>query len=275
DYYNGQDGENFDPLLIENNYWEQGDPDSSRKNVTETGNRLISALSQVPRSVIENAGIEPKYRRILAETYAKSSAPESPSRVGAVSGKNSAYIVWNPPVFDGGSPMQSYTVTANNGAQTTISVAEFMKKAYVEMPGLTSGREYTFTVEARNANGASPPSLPSLPIRIRTEPRIPAAAPASVKAYPGHKMASIHFRAPARNRNEEQDAPILGYIVTVNPAGRKVVFEGRPALVLGGRHTTFYVIAGLRSGHTYTFSIAAMTPAGTGAAATSAPVTIQ
>jgi hypothetical protein len=50
--------------------------------------------------------------------------------------------------------------------------------------------------------------------------------------------------------------------VTVNPGGRKVMFNGRGAVSLDGTHTTFSVIDGLKVGATYTFGVTAVTPTG-------------
>ena len=48
DYYDGQHGENFDPLDISNNWWQQGDRDSDKEQVRVQGNRIIYSLSEVP-----------------------------------------------------------------------------------------------------------------------------------------------------------------------------------------------------------------------------------
>jgi hypothetical protein len=56
DYYDGQDGKSYDPLTIENNYWQQGDKDGVTRNVTERGNRLINSLSEAPAEILEQRG---------------------------------------------------------------------------------------------------------------------------------------------------------------------------------------------------------------------------
>jgi len=58
DYYDGQDGTNNDPRAIENNYWQQGDDDSSSRNVTVSGNHLIARLNEVPQTIISAAGLD-------------------------------------------------------------------------------------------------------------------------------------------------------------------------------------------------------------------------
>ncbi len=275
DYYDGQDGKNFDPLAIENNYWQQGGRDTSQGNVIEEGNHLIDALSQAPKEILDSAGLEPQYRHILNDRFGRTSAPEPPSRVAAAAGNGAAYVTWSPSVFEGGEPVRSYTVTASNGAQASISAADFLTNAYVEIPNLTNGNEYTFTVVATNSTGVTVPSLPSLPISVSNAPAATPAAPANAFALPGVGMASIHFQAPPQNRDREGADPIIAYAVTVNPGGRKVIFKGRRVLVLEGRHTTFDVVDNLKKGETYTFSVAAVTPGGEGAGTATKPVTIQ
>jgi len=58
------------------------------------------------------------------------------------------------------------------------------------------------------------------------------------------------------------------------PGGRKVMFTGRPVLVLGGRHVTFDVVDGLEKGKTYTFDVAAVNEAGEGPARSTKPITV-
>jgi hypothetical protein len=60
----------------------------------------------------------------------------------------------------------------------------------------------------------------------------------------------------------------------VNPGGRKVMFTGRNIVVLEGTHSTFNVVDGLTSGASYSFSVAAVNPAGEGEPTVVGPVTI-
>ncbi|MBV9084555.1 MAG: fibronectin type III domain-containing protein [Acidobacteriaceae bacterium] len=88
------------------------------------------------------------------------------------------------------------------------------------------------------------------------------------------KTVSIHFRAP-QETEAARKPPIIGYAVTVNPGGRTVLFRRCRVVVLEGRHTTFDIVDRLESGKTYTFSVAAVSPAGEGPAVTTRPVTIH
>ena len=279
DYYNEQDGSDFDPLAIEDNYWQQGDPDSSRQNVTEAGNHLIDALSQVPASVLHSAGLDAPSSTSLEQRYTalvRPRAPRPPSRVAAAPGNGFAEVTFNPPVDDGNAPVTSYTVTASTGAQATISAADFARMAYLHVSGLPNDRPVTFTVTAANAAGVSESSLPSLPITPSANAMQPPPPPAHVSAEPGEDgRVSIHFQAPADEQKESDAGAITSYVVLIHPGDRKVTFTGRAVLTLPGtRHTTFQVISGLAPG-TYTFSVSAVNDAGAGHPGETQPVTIR
>jgi len=279
DYYDGQDGSNYDPLDVEGNYWQQGDADSSRKNVTVKDNHIIALLSQAPRSILENAGPEPEWKTALERRYARImplTAPEPPSRVAAAAGDGFAYVTFSPPVNNGGSAIHSYTVTASTGEKVHESAADFGNLAYLRFPGLRNGDPVTFTVEATNDHGTSEPSLPSYAVTPQQQTVQPPDAPDGVSAYPDdHGEVSIHFKAPANEQRRGDYSPITAYLVTVQPAGRKVTFTGRNVLTLPStRHTTFDVISGLMPG-TYTFEVQAVNEAGPGAAAVTKPVAVR
>ncbi|WP_223199286.1 right-handed parallel beta-helix repeat-containing protein [Solihabitans fulvus] len=56
---------NYDPLDLEGNYWETGPADYNQKAVTIKGNHVITGPSQIPASIIANAGLESAYTGIL------------------------------------------------------------------------------------------------------------------------------------------------------------------------------------------------------------------
>jgi hypothetical protein len=276
-YYDGRDGKTRDPLNILDNYWQQGDADSSKDDVTERGNHLINGLNQAPAAILEAAGLEKEWRPLLERKFGPASAPESPGRVAAFGGNGYALVTWSPPVYEGEAAVRSYTVTASSGAKVTVSAADYLATTYVKVPGLANGSDYTFTVTATNANGESPASLPSRAVVVRDQAIPLPAPPAKVSALGGPGgMVSIHFQDPAAVDKKAPGLPVLAYAVTVNPGGRKVMFTGRNVISLEGTtHTTFSVIDGLKPGETYTFSVAAVNPAGEGAAAVTNEVKLR
>jgi hypothetical protein len=267
DYYDGQTGSNYDNFLFEGNYWQQGDPDSSKQNVTLRHNHLINSLHQVPKNILLGAGLDRGYEGILTRTFGKPAAPEAPNRVAASAGNGFVLLAWNPPAFEGGAPIDSYLVTSSKGQTMSVSAADFRSNAFVKFSGLENAAAYTFTVSARNAVGLGVPSLPSLPVTCKAAAITPPGAPQAVSANYADGMASIHFQAP----EDEGGSPILAYAITVQPGGRKVTFAGRAAITLSGTHKTFTVVDGLEKGKPWTLQIAAINAAGEGAKAVVPP----
>ncbi len=269
DYYNANDGRIFDAFDCEDNYWQQGGQDSSGESVTLKGNRLISTLEQAPQTLLRNAGLQPAFKDILSRQFGHPAAPEPPSRVAAAAGDGFALVSWNPPVAEGGAPVESYTVRSSARGQVSVSDADFRAKGYIEMRGLDNGREYAFTVEARNANGTSAPSLPSANVVPRPRTLQLPAAPDRAYAEPGDGMASVHFRGPS----SAGGSPITHYVITIQPGGRPVVVTRRCGRTLGGRPSTVGGVDGLENGRRYTFEVAAANLAGLGPPAATRPVT--
>jgi hypothetical protein len=266
-YYPGEGG-GEDYFDFQNNYWQQGDPDSSRENVTLKNNHMISSLDQVPAKILDAAGLEPAYKDILNKQFSGPSAPEAPMRVAVAPGNGFVLVAWNPPNFEGGAPVISYTVISSSGDKQTLSADDFKKDGYLKFNGVDNGKTYTFAVTAENANGSSPSSMSSAPVMPSTKAIQPPDAPATASAFIHDGIASVHLSPPA----DDGGSPVLAYAVTVNPGGRKVVFTGRKFLVLASNHMTFDVVDGLEDGKTYTFDVAAVNMAGTGAATTTRPV---
>jgi hypothetical protein len=271
-YYDGNDGSTWDYFDFEDNYWQQGDPDGSIKNVTLKNNHIIGKLDEAPAEILQNAGLEPKFKDILKKSFCVPSAPEPPKRAGAFVGNGFALVAWNPSVFDGGAPVLSYTATSSTGEKATISAADFAKQGYVKIPNLSKADSYSFSVTASNANGISSPSLPSASVSLDSQPIQPPEAPDSVEAVAGNGRATIIFKNAKGEKGKGKNDPLLAIEVTVNPGGRKASFSG-PSL-LGG-HFSFVVVEGLENGKTYTFDVAWVNPAGAGPAKSSEPLTID
>jgi len=176
-------------------------------------------------------------------------APSSPVMQSAVAGNAQATVDFGAPVFDGGSPITSYTVTSAPGGITAVGTA-----SPITVTGLTNGQAYTFTVTATNAIGTSPPSAPSNAVTPATVPD----APTAVTGMAGNKQATVTFTAPAFDGG----SPILSYTATSSPDGKTAT----------GASTTL-TVNGLTNGQVYTFTVTATNAVGTGPPSTpSAPV---
>ncbi|HEY0308101.1 MAG TPA: right-handed parallel beta-helix repeat-containing protein [Acidobacteriaceae bacterium] len=261
DYYDGGKGDQNDPLAIEDNWWEQGDPDSSNKQITIKGNHIITALAQAPAALLDSAGLESNFRAIATPPALKT-ASEPPSSVSAFATQADAYITWRPPVFDGGSPITRYIVSSDDGLTATIFATDFDRLSYARVHLAPSTKSRVFTVAAVNAAGTSVISLPSLPVSTRTEPLALPDAPQAVSVHVEGSRASIHFGAP-----KEHGGEVLAYVVMVDSDANQQTFTGHRLITLQGRHRTFVTLDGLPPGKTHRFGVAAVNPSGMGAVA--------
>ncbi len=98
-------------------------------------------------------------------TAVETVVPDAPTGVTATPGDASALVGWTPPGSDGGSAIDSYTVTCTatgNGDDTRSATVDGTTTS-AQVGGLTNDVEYTCTVTAHNVNGDSEPSDPSAP----------------------------------------------------------------------------------------------------------------
>ena len=84
--------------------------------------------------------------------------PGAPTGATAVGGNAQATVSWTAPASDGGSAIDSYTVTASPGGQTCPWTTGPLSCV---VSGLANGTPYTFTVKAHNALGTGPASSAS------------------------------------------------------------------------------------------------------------------
>src|SRR5262249_44692199 len=85
--------------------------------------------------------------------------PGAPTGVAATTISTDAIVTFTPPAADGGSAITSYTVTVSPGGRTVTGTA-----SPIDVPGLTNGVTYAFTVTATNSVGRSAASSPSNPV---------------------------------------------------------------------------------------------------------------
>jgi hypothetical protein len=71
-------------------------------------------------------------------------------------------VYFTPPASDGGSAILSYIVTSDPGGIVATG-----SKSPIAVGGLTTGKSYTFTVEAKNAVGIGPASAVSNTVTVR------------------------------------------------------------------------------------------------------------
>jgi hypothetical protein len=262
---------NNDPTLVKDNWWEEGTSDGDNKGLVTTGNKIMAAPSDVPPEILGDAGLEPAYRGLLNRSVGAVSTPQAPSRVGtSTAGADALYVTFNPSFVDGGSPVTGYTARAYDASghqvgEQAIGAAEFKRTAVVRIGGLPApAGPLTVTVSASNAHGTSAPSLASLPLTPTAVTVLPGA-PTGPKLRAASTAATVAWTPPTATG----DAKVVGYRVTVSDGRAPIDVTGRDVLV--GQPSAkgmFRVIGGLRPGTAYTVTIATVTAAGTGPAAT-------
>ena len=203
-------------------------------------------------AAVNGAGTGPRSAPSKPATPRAATAPTAPSALTATAGYQSATVGWSPPTSDGGSPVTTYTVTAQPGA-VTVSTDGSARQAL--LTGLTNGASYTVSVAAGNAAGAGPtattgPVTPKITV---------ASAPAGLQtSSSGNGAVALAWAAPS----SDGGTAVTGYTVTAAPGG---AVQTLPA---GATSTS---VAGLTPGTAYTFTVTATNARGAGAPATSGP----
>jgi titin len=184
-------------------------------------------------------------------TVMPAGAPSVPTGVSATAADQQATVSWIAPA-NGGSAITSYDVRySTNGGTSWTSAGIAYGGSPALLTGLTNGASYLFEVAAINDIGTSSYSAPSAAV-------MPAAAPDAVTdltASRDNAKATLSWTEPAAN-----GAPIKSYVVeytTDNAVHWTTVtgsFTGSPVTV-----------GGLTNGTSYTFAVAAVNAAGTGA----------
>jgi Fibronectin type III domain len=95
------------------------------------------------------------------EVYAVPTKPDKPLEVTAEAGDGSATVSWQPPEPDRGAPISEYVVTPYHEGTALDPTTVDGDVTSVEVPDLTAGEPYTFTVTADSLVGTGPESLPS------------------------------------------------------------------------------------------------------------------
>jgi Fibronectin type III domain len=158
----------------------------------------ITTVTGNPTVVVGGLQVGTSYTFTAHATNAVGSGPESlpsnsvvPAPVGipsppvtpaAAPNNQMAFVSFSPPFTDGGSPIASYTVTAQPGGITATDT-----QSPILVMGLTNGTRYTFTVTATNtAGGTSQPSQPTSPVT----PRVPSGPPPANDNFANAKAIS-------------------------------------------------------------------------------------
>ena len=175
--------------------------------------------------------------------------PTAPRGPAATPGNTTLALSWTAPVSANGSPITGYVVTPYvNGVRGAPRVLNSAKTTQT-LSGLTNGRTYVFRVAAMNTVGTGIPSSPTTPVTVGTPTR-----PTALIATKGVALAILKWATPTSNNGSS----ITGYVI-------KPYIEGvaQPPRSFASTVTT-QTVAGLISGTSYTFKVAATNGNGVG-----------
>ena len=165
------------------------------------------------------------------------SPPSEPQNLAGLAGDGSARISWSPPTSDGGSPIQSYLVSAPPGSATCTAATGLS----CVLPGLTNATRYTVRVTATNSAGAG---LPSTSIRVTPHP-VPLG-PTSVHVVPAPEALVVSWVAPTSTA-----APLVAsYVATTSPGGFKCTTSQITCTIRGLIDGTSYSVSVVSVGAT-------------------------
>ena len=174
--------------------------------------------------------------------------------------KASAKLTWEPPEFDGGSPITGYIIERQNGFSSRWSklTKEPITEQQLEMTDLREKEQYDLRVSAVNAAGISKPSP--------TTGKFTAKDPFEKPGKPGTPevgeitkgVATLNWKAP----ESDGGAEITNYIVEMRVNRGKWAVVNKDETV---PDTTFQV-QGLKEGEEVEFRVTAENKAGPGPA---------
>ena len=178
--------------------------------------------------------------------------PGAPTSLSGTAGDTQAALSWSAPSSNGGASVTGYVVewTPAGGSASTVSTGS-ASTSYTKT-GLTNGTAYSFTVAAINAIGTGTASSSA-----SATPRTVPGQPTGLSATPGNAQVSLVWTAPSSNGG----SAITGYSIS---------YSGGTITTGTGTSTT---VTGLTNGTQYSFTVAAVNVAGTGAASGSASAT--
>jgi uncharacterized repeat protein (TIGR01451 family) len=182
--------------------------------------------------------------------------PATPVNVSALATAGAATVNWIP--TPNGQSISSFvvrTLLANGAASgvpdfTVNQASNGIAPNSATISGLTNGVTVEFAIQACNASGCSPFSIPSGPVtpQVLTVP----GTPTGLVASNGNASAALAWTAPANSGG----TLITSYTVTATPGALKLTV---PASQTGVNFT------GLTNGTTYSFTVHATNAVGSGA----------
>jgi hypothetical protein len=243
------------------NWTRYADAVSPSTTVVVTG--LTNGTTYVFRVAAVNAVGQGSFSAV--STPLTPSAPAGPpTGVAGVPGNAQVGLTWTAPTDTGGTAIVDYVVQYRVnvvGSQWVTFTDGTSAATTATVTGLANGTAYVFRVAAVNAAVAGPYSVASAPVTPRTLP----TAPRNLTRTVGDTQVSLTWTAPSSNGG----LPITDYVVQFSSTNGTSWTTFTDGVSTG----TTATVTGLTNGTTYIFRVAAITGAGTGPYAVSAPAT--
>ncbi|MFN8040317.1 MAG: fibronectin type III domain-containing protein [Acidimicrobiales bacterium] len=145
--------------------------------------------------------------------------PSAPLAVQAIPASTRATVSWSPPLDDGGTPIESYTVVSVPWGRTCTWTAGPLQ---CTVTGLFDGVEYRFLVIATNGTGSGPPSALSAPVTANPVSFVPTGPTRAVDSRLGLGTAASPW-GPSETRvvpgaPPEADVAVVLNVTAVHPS---------------------------------------------------------
>jgi hypothetical protein len=187
-------------------------------------------------------------------------APDAPLQPLAVAGTARVTLVVGAP-GDGGSPITGYNASCDSSDGGVAGTGSAVSPVIVVAP-LSSGKSYTCTVTATNADGTSLASPPSNVVIPSAVPNTVPDAPVRPTATAGNARVTVTFAAPF-----DGGSPITGYsVVCVSSNG------GAPGTASGSGSPIG--VGGLANGKSYRCRVSASNVNGPGPVSPASPAVV-
>ncbi len=185
--------------------------------------------------------------------------PSQPLNLQATPGNQQVELTWDPPVFDGRSTIQNYSIYRGNtsgGESFLVLIGSAL--SHIDS-GLTNGKTYYYEVSAVNDVGEGPMSN-----EANATPATVPSAPQSLQASAGIGHINLSWSPPLWDG---------GSPVTNHSIYRRTPTSGEQLLVVLGNVTNF-TDSGVSNGQTYLYRVSATNAMGEGAKSNQASATV-
>jgi predicted phage tail protein len=182
---------------------------ASTTALTYTATQLYNGTPYDFRIVAHNAaGFGAPSTAVKAVPF---TTPAAPMKLAATSGKDWINLTWNPPLGDGGRPVQNYLIYRSPSLNGPYSFIKYTQNlSHLETP-LAPGTAYYYKVYACNVAGCGPQSNIAS-ANVPTLPSQPATCQATQLYGPGSDWVRVEWTPPVNNGG----APVLDYKIRIS-----------------------------------------------------------